>query len=202
MSEIVFDAEKHTYRRDGVFLDSVTRVIKAVWPVKPDYSAADPVVLENARLRGIETETLFYAYLRGEMTEYPEGTREDACELCDKLINWWESRPECFHGDVETQVIVGDAEIAGTLDLLIGGFVWDLKCTSGIEPTYLIQVAAYSELGGFGIGGIIQINKGLKAPKFISPTTVQQKSDLDDWLAIRKVWSAAKRRAPKGIENA
>ena len=71
--------EHHRYWRGDKELAAVGKVIRSTWPIKPDYSAADPEVLENARDRG----TISF--------KVPKDQKEDGAGLFDDL---WEQAEE------------------------------------------------------------------------------------------------------------
>jgi len=92
----------HKYWRGDKELVSVTRLVKTVWPFKPDFSQAQPEVLENARDRGVVVDALFSAYVNGKLDTIPPGTRTDAIDLFFKLRQWWDGR----HKQARSQVII------------------------------------------------------------------------------------------------
>jgi hypothetical protein len=189
-----FCREHHEYRRADKPLTSVTRVIKGTWPIPPDFSKADPAVVENARDRGIVTDTLFSSYVIGGLDRIPRGTRQDSIDLFFKLKKWWDGRE---HGDVCSQVILADHEIAGTCDVLEDDEIWDLKCTYNIEATYPLQLAAYGELHFATFQrpvkrlNIIHCTERYAEPKVIKVDLV---STLEDWMILRQCWSMVQRR--------
>jgi hypothetical protein len=168
----------------------VTKVIKNTWPIKPDFSAADPEVLENARDRGVVVDDLFSAYVNGTLTKIPGGTRRDAVDLFLKLQKWWDKRGV----KARSQVMLADDEIAGTCDIITeDGWIYDVKATYNIEPTYPIQLGAYAHLHGAwpkGIG-IIHVTKRFEAPKLIELSLTQC---LGDWVTVRALWQVVERR--------
>ena len=134
----------HRYWRKNKRLVSVSQLIRDVWPVKPDYSAAPPAVLENARDRGIDVDRLLTMELRGQLGDsYPLGTREDSIELFEKLMECWDNMGLV---EVASQVLLADNDVAGTCDILADGWIFDLKTTYKLEPYYELQVGMYGLL--------------------------------------------------------
>src|SRR4030095_5554144 len=188
--------EHHRYWRGAKELLSVSHVIKSVWPFKPNFTKADPAVLENARSRGMEVDGLWSRYLAGDLKVIPRGTRQDALRLFLRLKRWWS---EHAHGDVRTQVILADDQVAGTADILDVDqhAVFDLKTTYAIEAYYACQLGAYGALYYATFGkpvkklGMIHLTERYPVPQFIplDPAEV-----IQDWLLIRDTFFMAKRR--------
>lgn len=187
-------AECHKYWRWDQRLTSVSSVLKSTWPIPPDFSAADPAVLKNARDRGIVVDRLFSAYVIGGLDRIPKGTRQDAVELFFKVRKWWDGHK---HGDVRSQVILADSEIAGTCDVMDDDAIWDLKATYNVEKTYSLQLAAYGELHFATFGrpakalNIVHVTERYAEPKIIKVDLV---STLQDWITLREMWRMVRRR--------
>lgn len=193
----------HRYWRGDKELTSVSRVLRSTWPIAPDFSKADPAVLDRARDRGILVDHLFSAYVTGGRLYIPAGTRNDdefldeSKALFSKLCKWWDRQ---MMTTATPQVMLADDEIAGTCDLLTAdGWVYDLKCTYNIEPTYPLQLGAYAELHQAQFGtvpniGIIHVSKRFPEPKVITLNVVEC---LADWRAVRSMWRVVQRRASK-----
>lgn len=188
-------ADHHRYWKGDKELISVTKIVKGTWPIKPDFSRAKPEVLENARDRGIVVDDLFSAYVRGALERIPRGTREDAVQLFFKLRRWWDGRK---HTEPRSQVMLSDDEVAGTCDVLDGGWIWDLKSTYNIEITYPIQVAAYAELHFATFGrhvkgvGIIHVSERFPEPKIIK---LELSEVMQDWMTLRTMYQLVQRRS-------
>ncbi len=183
----------HRYFRGDKELVSVSKILRSVWPIKPDYSAAPTEVLENARLRGIDADTLVSLYVEGKLRE---GTliREDALMLFREFRPWWKKRE---HRTVRAQVILADDEVAGTCDLMPDQSIYDLKTTYDIEAYYPLQLGAYGELykSMYGVFpdalGIIHLTKRFNGPRFIN---LDIEECVRDWKLMRAVWTMAQRR--------
>ena len=204
-SGVRFCDEHHRYWRGDAELASVTRVVKEAWPYKPDFSAADPEVLENARGRGVEVDRLFCQWLEGKLPSIPAGTREDSKDLFMKLLRWWPTS-KLERTCVATQVLLADAEIAGTADI-VGEGIAELKTVSAIEPTYRLQLGGYCHLYEVQHGklpkwcGIIHVNKSLREPKWIpfEPEVV-----VAEFFTVLEMWRLVRRLKPRkfaGIET-
>jgi len=193
--ETVLCPDHHRYFREGREFASVSRVLRSVWPVKPDYSKAPADVLENARLRGVEVDALFSAYVAGALKRIPAGTRADAVKLFMRLREWWDET----HADhaASSQVILADDDIAGTCDVIIGGGVWDLKATYDVDDSYPLQVGMYGLLYAAMYGrppdalGIIHVTERYATPKVIS---LPVEETMRDAALIRDTWRMAQRR--------
>jgi hypothetical protein len=191
--EVTFCLEHHRYFRSGAELASVTRVLRSVWPVKPDFSAADPAVIENARERGVEVDALFCRYVEGKLQAVPAGTRRDSWELLEKLIKWWDN----LGVKAQTQVILADNEVAGTCDLKLDTTaIWDLKCTYDIEPIYPVQLGMYGILEAMSSKlpdhlAIVHCTKRFVEPKLID---VPVREAVRDAELVRDMYRLVNRR--------
>ena len=194
-------SDHHRYHRGPKQLVSVTKIIKTLWPVKPDFSRAPPAVLENARDRGIVVDSLFSAYVNDMLDKIPHGTRKDAVLLFNKVRRWWDGH---VHDNPRAQVILADDEIAGQCDILDVDRIYDLKTTYNVEDTYPLQLAAYGDLHFATFHrpvkklAIIHVTERYPEPKII-PVDITR---LQDWMAIREMWRLiVKMGADKKIEK-
>lgn len=189
-----FCGEHHSYRRGDKKLLSVSKVLRTAWPFPPDFSKADPRVIENARDRGCEVDVLFSAYVTGQLKSIPQGTRKDAVELFFKVKRWWDSHK---HGEVRAQAILADDDVAGTCDVLDDDCIYDLKSTHAIEPMYHLQLGAYAALHFATFQrpaksvAIIHVTKRYPAPKIIKLEPVEV---IQDWMLLRDAYFMAVRR--------
>ncbi len=190
--EIRFCADHHRYFLGDKELASVSRVIRECWPIKKSFEYADPAVLEHARERGIRVDRYFEQYLKTGSIRIPNGEWMDVIELTQGLVKWWNMQT---FPSVRTQVIVHDNDVAGTVDLLFPDRVVDLKCVSAIDPTYALQLGAYTDLAGLGANpGMIHANsKGIKLIEF----NVLQ--CVEDWRTCKAMWQMVNRRDPNGM---
>lgn len=195
-AKVRFCAECHRYWRGDKQLTSVTKLIKTLWPIKPDFSKADPTTLENARLRGIEVDAMFSQYVNGTLTVLRKGEwRQDAVQLFFKVRRWWDAHK---HDNPKAQVILADNEIAGTCDILDGDTIYDVKATYNVENTYHLQLAAYAELHFATFQkpakklAIIHVTERYPEPKIIPVDMMQT---LQDWATLRQMWSMVSKRS-------
>ncbi len=194
-TEVRLCSRCHVYWRGDQRLTSVSTIIKAVWPIRPDYSEAPADVLENARIRGVEVDALFTAYLRGTLSKIPAGTREDVKDLLLKLVQWWDT-----YGwdNADGQVLLAGPTEAGTCDIRGESIIADLKCTYDIEPMYPVQLGGYADLNEAQYGrlpttlGIIHLTKRFKQPQWI-PLDVEE--CVRDYRLCRDVYRMAVRRS-------
>jgi hypothetical protein len=183
----------HRYFDGKKRLESVSSVLRSTWPIPPDFSKADPAVIENARERGVVTDSLFSAYVVGKLDRIPAGTRKDSVDLFMKAKRWWDQGP---HANVESQKILHDEEIAGTCDVTFDGFIFDVKCTHNLEATYPLQVAGYADLHEKMTGlecqgiGILHLSERFPEARWV-PLNLED--CRRDWRTLRSMWSMVQR---------
>lgn len=201
-SVVTFCQACHIYRRGDRRLTSITRMLKSVWPLKPDFSSAPEGVIESARDRGVEVDQLFSSYLSGTLTAIPAGTRQDSAELLMKLIAWWEKQPM---RKAEAQFILADEELAGCVDIMPPRIIYDLKTTYDLEPTYSLQVGGYCHLHEKQFGelpeecGIIHLTKRFAEPKLVRYEVM---TAVSEFRVMLDFWRLVQRKAPKSLEAA
>lgn len=185
----------HQYRRGTKVLDSVSTVLRACWPIKSEpLSAAAEEKRENARLRGVEVDSLFSLWVRNQLPKIPKGTREDSKALFEKLTVWWNGNQ--LRG--LTQQILADDDIAGTCDLLTyDEWIWDVKCVWELQILHELQVGFYANLYESqykrppkGIG-LIHVTERFDRPRLVPLDLKQCQYDAK---MIRDVWLMSKRR--------
>lgn len=187
----------HRFWMNDRELPSVTKILRSCWPVKPDFAAADPAVLENARQRGSDLDALLSAYVSGSLTCIPAGTREDVKDLFLKTQPWFDDAMSKF--GLRSQVAVTDGEIAGILDFCADGpvVILDLKGVHTLEAYYEIQVGGYIDLyekqyrRQVEVAGILHITARFSKPRWI-PLDVDE--CRRDWRIVRQTWEMAQRR--------
>ena len=187
--ETVLCRKHHRYFRAGVELASVTKIVGSI--LLTNWDAIPVGVLENARHRGEVTDALFSAYVIGELDEIPAGTRTDAEALFYKAQNWFDKQN---FRDVQSQILLSGKDHAGTLDLRFDGMVVDLKCTSKVEETAKLQVAAYADLEGHGVtrvpAVILHVTERYAEARLVP--LVEQ--DREDWRTALSAWRMVQRR--------
>lgn len=195
--KVRFCPEHHSYFRGQKRLISVTKVLRAAWPFPPDYSAAPPGVIENARERGSQVDELFTRYIRGQLKAFSPDVRTDSMDLFFRLKRWYDARN---WESVQAQVILADDDMAGTCDVIADGWVYDLKTTHDIEPMYHLQLGLYAQLyfSTFkepvkGIG-IIHVTKRYSTPKLIKLDLMECAKDA---MTLRECYFMAARRIGK-----
>ncbi len=179
--EVVLCSSCHRYWQEGRELYGVTSTIRAVWPT---ITAADPDVLENARVRGVEVDALITAFLLDSLPVLPSDTREDVKDLFLKFIEWWAVKRPKKWGACRPQVIVSDGVYAGTVDLLFeNGPIVDVKCTYNIQQTHEFQLGGYRALHGMKkTVGILHLTKRINDANLFMLDGVECH---DDWRTIR-----------------
>ena len=159
--------DHHFYWLGDRQLTSVSKIIRSIWPVKKDFENAPADVLENARDRGVCVDALLSQWVNGKLDTIKAGsTREDAVPLFEQAVEWingqnWSS--------IKAQVTLNDKRAAGTCDLIIDGFIWDVKTVYNLDPSYEVQLGMYAKLAnGIVKGlGILHLNRRFKEPKAI-----------------------------------
>src|ERR1041385_1623673 len=88
MSTPVLDDLSHRYHIEGRPLESVTRVIKSVWPNKPTFENAPVHILEHARHRGerVDFWVCEYAKHNGNVDVEDDADVVESVEFFDR---WW-----------------------------------------------------------------------------------------------------------------
>jgi len=170
--------------RYGKRLASVSSIVRERFPIDPKI---DPVVLENAKLRGSEVDVLFAAYCRGTLDRIPAGTREDAKELFFKVKRWFDAQN---FSSVEVQVLLGDVDHGGVLDFSFDGIPYDLKATYAVDHSSRLQVAGYCDLSKSDIGRIIHVTE-----RYASAAVIDlPPADHQDWKSLLAAWRVVQRR--------
>lgn len=148
MSTPVLDELSHRYHIEGRPLESVTKVIKAVWPNKPTFENAPLHILEHARNRGerVDFWVCEYAKHNGNIDIDDDADVVQSVEYFDK---WWRSKKPTYI-DHQRTVWSERLGVCGKFDLLLefDGIVAivDVKRTHNEEQTWPIQVGAYRDL--------------------------------------------------------
>lgn len=194
---LYFCEEHHRFWRNDKQLASVTQIIKACWPVKPDFAGAQPDVLENARDRGTRLDEIVTEYIQRGTVTIPANDRKDAKELFRKAKEWVDQAPE-----IQCQRIVADDEVAGILDFLVcGNCIVDLKGSYNLEAYYPVQIGGYIELfeaqekKQVEACGILHVTERFPRAKWV-PLDVNE--CREDWRTLRRSWQMAKRRLAGG----
>ncbi len=145
---IHFDEATHTYTVEGRRLPSVTEILA---PIRTDFSAVDPAVLEVARTRGVAIDRMIELHESGAL-DYSSVTPEMAAYL----EVWEKIKTDTGLKVMEVQERVANPHYgyAGTLDLRVHMFgkvsIVDVKCTASGVPGVGPQTAAYAK-GDHGI---------------------------------------------------
>lgn len=188
--------DHHRYWLGDRELASVSTVIRAAWPVRSGFLDAKPDVLAHARERGIRVDRYLSEYVHGGRVTIPKGEWKEVRALVQKGASWW-SLARQIEPNIQSQVIVHDGTVAGTLDFLVGRHsIVDLKATYDLELSYKVQVGAYADLyedmTGDGIDalGILQVTERLAQARFVGLDVDECK---DAWRKVRAVWDLMRR---------
>jgi len=128
--QLDFEEETHIYYVDGVKVESVTQILKRLFPKK--YADIPPEVLKNASERGTQIHKAIEAFCNG----FDDGSNE--VKDFDFLRKRYGFTPiEC-----ELPIILdfGEKTYAGRIDLLLkmdGIALADIKTTSELDKNYL-----------------------------------------------------------------
>ena len=192
-------ADCHGLFRDDKKLVSVSKIVgmlpqepcsECKFPMWGDHDPRGCSVkknIENAKERGSQVDALFSAYVMGKLSKFPIGTRDDSEALFNKLADWFDKQR---FTDVEAQVLVGDDEVGGVLDLRVDGMILDIKAVYDPSPTHAIQVAGYAFLGNADRCGILHVTARHNTPRLI---TLDRERVVDDFLMCRQMWRTAER---------
>ena len=197
---VVFHECHHKYKRGDKELVSVTKVIREAWPIKKNFEAADPAVLEHARDRGVRVDAYFSEYLRSGSVRIVAGEWQEVVGRVKAVIEWWKGFKE---PTARPQVILADDEVAGACDWIAGsGFIYDMKNVSALDPTYWIQVGAYADLYATQekepcVGGaLVHVSQPKDKPVSVQAVKVDLKQAIADWRTLRATWSMVNRLSP------
>jgi hypothetical protein len=185
-----FNEELHEYRVDGRRVDSVTQILKAVYPNVygdiPAHVLHRKAQLGTAAHKVIELELqnrLDYATIHPEVRPYFES-----------WLLWWNSLVAPEPVDIEQRFYVSPLDYTGTRDFngLIDGNHWiiDWKCTASEVGTHRLQLAGYSwpPICNQRRGSLYLQSNGSMA-KLVEYTDEQ---DFHDWLSTVRVFNLAK----------
>lgn len=144
-SLLTFDEARHEYRVGGVVVPSVTQILR---PIRPDFSAISPEVLERKRALGTAV------HLACELDDDGELDDETLDDALQPYVAAWRK----FKAEQRVEIIFNEKKLhhprlmyAGTLDRVVefpDGEMWllDLKTSTDPHPSYGVQTAAYAEL--------------------------------------------------------
>ena len=128
--ELTFDESTHTYHVDGEKVESVTQILKKVFPNK--YANISPEVLKRASERGTQVHKAIEAFCKG----FDDGSDEV------KDFKFLRKNYGFIPIENELPVIInfGGKTYAGTVDLVMqmnGVALADIKTTSVLDKDYL-----------------------------------------------------------------
>lgn len=157
-----FDEASHTYRIDGVAVPSVTQILA---PIRPDFSAIPPQILEAKRRLGVAV------HLATELDDTDDLDDDATSETVMGYVRAWRR----FKTDSGAEVLMTEQRLyserfrfAGTLDGVVrvrGGDVYlvDRKTSATMHASYGVQLAGYQMLlddSMPGKGGLLR--KGIR----------------------------------------
>lgn len=142
--------------------------------------------IENARIRGSQVDEIFCALITRKLACIPGGTRQDARDLVKKLVAWFQRQD---FEKVETQVLVGDDEVGGLIDLRCDGHIFEVKATYEIGHAHILQAAGYGTLDNTN-ASVLHVTERYAEPKEYELKT----QDYEDWQTLRGFWKMAQRR--------
>lgn len=186
---IEFNEELHEYRVDGRRVDSVTQILKAVYPNV--YSGISPQVLDRKARLGTAVHKVVEFELQGRLdyaTIHPE-----VRPYFESWLLWWNDLVAPTGFEIETRFYVPALDYTGTRDFngTINGHQWiiDWKCTASEVGTHRLQLAGYSwpPLGEHR-GSLYLQSNGSKA-KLVE---YEDEQDFHDWLSTVRVFNLAK----------
>jgi hypothetical protein len=140
--KIRFESLAHKYFDEtGKELKSVTTLLKQ-HGLSPDYSCVDAEILKSAGKRG--------TLIHNEISIYIDSSRTGFTDECEAFIKYAKKTKIV---NAESEVIVANASIAGTLDLIFESgnqsYLADIKTSSSIDYEYCAwQLSLYEYLSG------------------------------------------------------
>ncbi len=188
----------HRYWLGAKELASVSSVLR-VWPQEPCSSCGLPMLsdhvegcqvkanFDHAHDRGVRVDKYGQEFVRTGQARIVAGEWVEVKELTEKLVVWLQQQKNGT--PIETQVIVHDDEIAGTLDLRIDGCIADVKATYDAGGmVHRLQLGAYAALSKKDVDsvGIVQVTKRFKEAKWM-PFDVEE--CIKQWRIVRAMWS-------------
>ena len=160
---------------------SIGSVIKSVLPT--DYSMVRPEVLENARLRGVFVDRWFCEYIMSGDIDVPAGSPQEYDDYLSRVIDWWD---KSGLKAVATQQLVYKDGIAGRLDIHASGMIADLKCVTKLQPSYGLQLGAYSDMTAEVDDHDLAILHVTKTDVTLVPYSIED--CRDNWWAAMNWW--------------
>ena len=129
--QLDFIEDTHTYLVDGVQVDSVTQILKRLFPNK--YSDISPEVLQKASERGTQIHSAIEAYCKG-FDDYSNEVKD--FKFLQKHYNF-----KVVESEIPIILDFGDKTYAGRIDLVLKMddelSVADIKTTSSLDKDYL-----------------------------------------------------------------
>lgn len=145
MPELTFDEAAHVYRLGGVVVPSVTQLLE---PIKPDFSAIPPGVLEAKRQLGSAV------HLACELDDDEDLDEDSLPPAVVPYLAAWRK----FKADTGAEVLMNERKLAslthrfaGTLDRLVrvrNGdlYLVDLKTSISMSASFGVQLCGYQML--------------------------------------------------------
>lgn len=151
--ELMFDERKHIYMVNGLFVPSVTTVMR---PLSEDvYGSIDEEVLNRAAARGTAVHNAIENYIKFDITDIPEEHKG----YFEAFLKWFEEHNVKSYGD-EVRLYHKSLMYAGTADMFAGvdgiDTLIDFKTSAAVQKMLCgVQLEAYdraiqSHTGGKG----------------------------------------------------
>lgn len=148
MAELLFDSAAHRYTLNGVWVPSVTQVLKPLY----DFGGINPEVLNAKAALGTAVHRACELLDNDDLDEESDAGRAALEPIAGYLEGYKrfkrDKRPVLFAN--EQRLFHPVHRYAGTIDrsYAIDGFIWDidLKSTVSMSPIVGLQTAAYTEM--------------------------------------------------------
>lgn len=133
--KLEFDEANHVYSVDGVVRPGITEILKKTG-ISKDYEGVDPFY----RNRGIAVHLAVRFWLNGTLDE---STVDPVCvPYLEGFKKWFEAQEDKDVRASEMALYSPSLGFCGTLDLVVGNMILDMKCSKDPDPASEVQGAA------------------------------------------------------------
>lgn len=147
----VFVEESHQYFVDGVEVPSVSHILKTL-KLSKDYFGVDTFY----RDRGIAVHKAIELYVHNDLDE--KTLDPFVVPYFEGFKKWWEKENIRHPGQqvhVEVPLYSERLGFAGTIDMVLNGFIWDFKCSKDPDRAAELQGAMYQQLWADNFGELL-----------------------------------------------
>lgn len=146
--KLEFDEANHLYTVDGVLRPGITDILKKSG-ISKDYDGVDPFY----RDRGTAVHLAIKFFLKGTLDE---STLDPVCApYLEGFKKWWSTVEDLPLQASEKALYSPRLGFCGTLDLVIGDVILDMKCSKDPDPASEVQGAAQQILWAENVGTML-----------------------------------------------